>query len=826
MPSQTTASHRRPPQPPAGRATRGPLHMIGNAHIDAVWLWPWQEGYQEVRATFRAALDRIAEYPDFVFTCDSVGYLAWIQEHDPELFEALRDQVLAGRFEIAGGWWVEPDCNIPNGESLVRQALYAQRFLSVHFGAMASVGCNVDPFGQTATMPQLLAKSGMDSYVFMRPQPHEKELPGPTFWWYAADGSRVLAYRIPHEYCGPQGHLGVHVGKALAQLPHTTAPLACFYGVGNHGGGPTRANLDSIHEMDRSDQYPQMHPSTLRAFFDAAAGHSAAVPEYSGEIQPHAVGCYSAHSGIKKWLRHAEQALEAAEKWSAVASVVAGVPAATRQIEDAWRQVLLNQFHDTAAGTALPDAYDDARDQIGEARSIAARVQNRAIQGISRQIRVPPEPGVVPLAVFNPHPWPVRATVEVEFGSWLGEGGIVALDETGAAARVQVNRSVTQTGGRRRLLVPVDLPALGYRLYRLAADRATASATAEEPTVLENEYLRARVDPDSGWLSSLVLKETGTELMSGSGHAVVLDDPTDTWGHGAVSYRNVVGSFAPTSVQRTEDGPVRQAVRVRSGYRSSTLTEEFLLAAGARHLEVRVRLDWHERLTMLKLRVPTGLEDVTATHAIAYGHVERANDGHETVSQQWIDVSGTARHQPAGLSLLNDAKYGCDVAGGDIGLTVVRSPAYAWHTPQPLPADGAYEAMDQGVQEFSYRLLPHPGDWRAAGTVRAAAELNQPPFALLESTHDGPLPQSASFAAVRGADNVTVGVVKHAEDGPDAFVVRGYETAGQPGRATIDLPFLGRSLTVDFAPHEIKTLLVPRDAARPAVPADLLERPT
>lgn len=152
--------------------------MIGNAHIDAVWLWPWQEGYQEVRATFTAALDRIAEYPDFVFTCDSVAYLAWIEEHAPDLFDRLREQVRAGRFEIVGGWWVEPDCNIPSGESFARHALYSQRYLVDRFGRPASIGCNVDPFGQNANIPQFLARAGMDSYVFMRPQPQEKELPG------------------------------------------------------------------------------------------------------------------------------------------------------------------------------------------------------------------------------------------------------------------------------------------------------------------------------------------------------------------------------------------------------------------------------------------------------------------------------------------------------------------------------------------------------------------------------------------------------------------------------------------------------------------------
>src|SRR3569833_337548 len=577
-----------PPAPPAGRATRGPLHMIGNAHIDAVWLWPWQEGFQEARATFRAALDRIAEYPDFVFTCDSVGYLAWIEEHAPGLFAELREQVRAGRFESVGGWWGEPDVNIPGGEGFVRHALYSQRFLADRFGTMASVGCNVDPFGQNAVLPQLLLQSGMDSYVFMRPQPHEAELPGPTFWWRAADGSQVLTYRIPHEYCSPAWHLGTHVGKALDQLPHTTEPLMCFYGVGNHGGGPTRANIDRIVELNGSDQFPRMVFSTTGAFFDAAAEGD--LPEYTGEIQPHGVGCYSAHSGIKQLIRTTEHALAAAEKRAAVAGEVAALPPTTGEIETARRQVLLNHFHDTAAGTALPSAYDDARDQLGEARSIAARLQNRAIQSISRQIAVAPEEGMAPLADFNPHPWPVTTTVEVECGAQLGRGAIVAVDDADRRVPVQVARSSTVTGGRRVLVVPVELPPLGYRLYRLYADPA-AAPQAGGGHVLENEHLRAESDPATGWLSGLLHKASGVDLIDGAAaraaHAAVLDDRTDTWGHGVVSYRDVIGRFEPVAVRVTESGPVRHVVRVDSTYGSSTMREDYVLAAGARHLEVR-----------------------------------------------------------------------------------------------------------------------------------------------------------------------------------------------------------------------------------------------
>ena len=202
--------------------------MVGNAHIDPVWLWQWQEGYAEVRATFTSALDRMDEYPDFVFTMNQVVFLRWIAEHDPELFGRIGERIAEGRWELVGGMWVEPDCNLPSGESLVRHTLYAQRYLQTEFGRIATVGLNADPFGHNATLPQILAKSGMDSYLFLRPQAHELALPAGAFWWQSPDGSRVLATRIPNEYCAPPFDVVGQVSKSLAQLPPTRLPAAVF----------------------------------------------------------------------------------------------------------------------------------------------------------------------------------------------------------------------------------------------------------------------------------------------------------------------------------------------------------------------------------------------------------------------------------------------------------------------------------------------------------------------------------------------------------------------------------------------------------------------
>jgi alpha-mannosidase len=654
----------------------------------------------------------------------------------------------------------------------------------------------------------------MDSYVFLRPGPHEQVLPGPIFWWESPDGSRVLAYRIPHEYCAPGGDIGNHVDKALAQLPPDPRELMVFYGVGNHGGGPTKANLESIARLDASGGLPRLRLSSPRAFFDSVAREE--WPTHAGELQHHGVGCYSSHSGIKRWNRRAENLLLRAEKWSAVAASLGGPAYPLGHLTEAWKLLLFNQFHDTIAGTSIAPAYDDARDQLGHASSIAALTFNRAIQSISRRIEIPHAEGTSPVVVFNPHGWPVRADVELEFAGF-SSGEAQLADEAGNSVPVQrTTPSTTMGGPRGRLVFPAELPPLGYRLYHLSAGEPPPEPAAAGDTTLENDHLLLEIDRRTGRIARLVCKATGHDLADRKAkHAVVIDDRSDTWGHRIRSYDDEIGEFKATSVRLVEQGPVRSVLRVESRYGSSALVELYLLGADARHVDVRVTLDWNEQLKLLKLRYGTTVDGERATFEIPYGHVERDAGGDEEPAQAWVDVSAGDR----GLAVLNDAKYGHDVRGGSIGVTAVRSPVWAWHEPKELDPDATYEYMDQGRQDFALRLVPHAGDWRAAGVVRLAAELNQPPYALLESYHDGDLPPLASHASA-DADNVAISVVKGGEDADGSLVVRAYETAGRSAHARLEV--LGRIWEADFGPAEIKTFRLPA-SGEAAAEVNLLE---
>jgi len=823
------------------------LHMIGNAHLDPVWLWPWQEGYQEARATFASALDRMDEYPDFVFTCDQIVLLSWVEEQDPDLFARIQERVAEGRWVNVGGWWVEPDCNTPMGESFARQGLYGQRYLQSKFGRIATVGMNVDPFGHSASLPQILRSQRMDSYCFLRPGPHEGDLDETLFHWESPDGSRVLAYRIPFEYCSPPGDVSGQTEKSLAQLDRSLGEMMVFYGVGNHGGGPTKANIESIHRYDRMGSFGRMTMSSPRAYFDEmlarGEGFLDSLAVRRDDLQHHAPGCYSSHSGIKAWQRRAQWAVLSAERWSVIDTALTGADYPREDLERAWKQILFNQFHDILPGSAIEPSYDDARDQLGEAVAISKRLITRAHNRIARRIDIPMDASTQPVVVFNPHPWPVSVDVDMQYGAQ--RNGVRVVDHQGTPALSQETQSTATTGDLSRGAVTfrADVPALGYALYRMLPGPSlpidTGLSVAEDGTVVENAHVRVEIDPATGDVVSLVDKASGVDPLrgtSGQPRTAVCDDPTDTWGHRVISYAWAGDAMTLDRIVVRETGPLRSRVRVERSWGSSSLVEEYLLAHDARAVRVDVTIDWREKAHLLKLRFPVGLADPASTYEIPYGTIERPVDGAEEPAQSWVDLTGTVDGRPAGLTVICTTKHGWDVSPSgsagletpSIGITAVRSPVYSWHDPRLLDPEGVYSFQDQGVQRFSLELVPHAGDWREAQPTRRAAVLGSPVRAQLESFHEGDLPPRDSFAD-DGAGAVMVTAVKGSEDtpaiAPADLIVRAVETRGAHAEARIEVPLLGRVVEGDFRPHQVRTFRVPMDPGADIVEVDLLEWP-
>ena len=811
------------------------VHMVGNAHIDPVWLWPLAEGRAEVQSTYRTAMSLLEEFEGYVFTSGGAVTYEWVRQDDPALFASIQQAVEQERWVLVNGWWLQPDCNIPHGESFARQALYGQRYLEKHFGQRACVGYNVDTFGHAGTLPQILKLSGLDYYVFVRPGPHEKTLPEGPFWWQALGGTRVLACRPPLHY-GSSGEADVveRAAQAAAQALPDLPEVMCFYGVGNHGGGPTQRNVrDLVASMGQDDEVRPIF-SSPDAFFQRMAALKRDWPVVQDELQHHARGCYSALSRVKRENRWCEHALMQAERWDALASVLREAPAAREALRQAWQGVLFNQFHDILAGTSLRSAYEDTWRLYDRAQQTAREVQEQALQSLEARLTVPAREEQRPVLVWNPSPWTRQglAHIVLPLGGWRHDrtgarypAQPIVRDAEGLVLPSQLAGVVFDYNTYLvHLDVLLEVPAMGARLVYVKlpdAEPPAESPVAPAAASIENEYLRLEVDPDTGWLTSIRDLTTGRQLLAEPGGVpLVIDDPSDTWSHDVEAFREVIGRFRATGPARLlHDGPVKRTLRVESAWGQSTIIQDITLIAGQRTIEVALTIDWHEQLKMLKLAYPLALENARVTADAPYGHTTRPVDGQEHPCQAWVDVSGDSQDGPWGMCLLNDSKYGYDALGGELRLSLLRSPIYAFHRPREIRPGVEYQYIDQGKQTVRLRLAFHDGDWRAVQPDRLANALQQPLIARPVAPQAGDM-APCSLLAVEPA-NIVLTTVKRSE-GDERLLVRGFEAAGQPTDMVLSSGLFERRWSCHIAPYELFTLALPLKSGEP-IRLNLLE---
>jgi alpha-mannosidase len=802
------------PAPWPAAASQYKLYLVGNAHIDIPWLWPWPESMSVGLSTFRSALDRMNEFPDFKFTASSAQLYEWAAAADPGLIAEIRKRVNEGRWDPVGGWWIEPDVNIPSGESLIRQGLYGQTEFQKLLGRRAVVGFNPDSFGHPGTLPQILKAQGLTAYVFMRPGSKEKDLPADVFWWQGADGTRILTYRVSYGYGLRADTLNERLHDFVTKLQEPTKDLMVLYGTGDHGGGPAKDAIHLLLDTEKQAGAPKLLFSTPDEYFRDIA-KTKNLPVVDDDLQHHSVGCYTAMSQIKKDNRSTEAALVTAEKMSSLATLIAGFPYPKSDFDAAWKKVLLMQFHDTMAGTAIPEHYAVAHDAYGFAREVANQAMYRAAERIAWQIPTT-DPDSDYLVVFNPHAWAANLKVQYDLGWGFHHEGILAANiplEDGQGNRIphQWTQAQSVAGERQGMVFVAPVPAFGYRQFRL---RKKVSAPPIASTVhasergLENEHLRVTFGTD-GTISMFDKDADGQVFRGGAGgqRAVVIDDPSDTWSHDVRSYTKEIGAFGNASFVVMENGPVRATVRVQTTYGASSMRTDWTLYAGAKNVEAKVELDWHEHQKILKFSYPIDVQNPVPTYEIAYGFKARKANGDEDPGQRWLDVSGDRAGKTYGLAVLNDAKYGYSVQDNDLRVSIVRGAVYALHQPRKVEPNTEYQWQDQGIQTFRMILVPHSGDWRDAGIVHMAEELVDPVPVIYQGIHRGARTPSGSFLSV-DVPNVVIEVVKQAEEGND-LIVRCYETSGRETKASLEIGMLHRRWTGEFHPLEIKTLRIP-----------------
>ena len=785
-------------------STPAAMHCFGHSHIDVAWLWPLRETESKCARTFGTQLALMAEYPEFRFLQSQTHLYDMVRRRDPRLYARIRDAVRRGQWIADGGMWVEPDTNLAGGESLIRQFLHGKRFFREQFGVESELMWLPDVFGYSAALPQIMAGCGIRHFSTQKifwtynggdPFPHN------LFWWEGLDGTRVLAC-IHNDYNSEVSPRHVIERWNERVQKDTTHPVRLMpFGWGDGGGGPTREHLEYLRRLRDLEGCPRCRIAAPADYFRSV--DTRALPVYVGELyfQAHR-GTYTTQSRTKQGNRRCELALREAELWGAAARALAGFRWPRREAEGWWRQVLLNQFHDILPGSSIARVYEQAEQGFAEILAAAGACADAARGSLAKR-------DATSLTVFNSLSWPREARVE------LPRGAKAAFAADGAPLPCQ------RSGGRTWALVPA-VPSCGWMTIRTAAAAgARAAATAPAPAAaiaaddtLENEFLRVRVNR-AGEIVSVRDRETGGEWTAGPCNRFRLykDVPSsfDAWDIDSM-YRQQPVPIAPGArIERGAAGPLVASLVVTRAIGRSTLRQEIALPAGRRRIEFRTTIDWRERHKLLKVEFPVSVRAEDALHEVQFGHVRRPTHASrpydaqrfEVCQHKWTALAEEAR----GAALLNDGKYGINVEGSSMNLTLLRS---------SLAPD---MRADLGRHAFAYALYCWNGPFAESGVVREGYELNIPATTAPGDGGEG------SLLAV-DAPNVVVETVKPAEDGSGDVVVRLYESArtatacrvraNWPAARVVEtdlletrqrpLPARGGAVALRFRPFEIKTL--------------------
>ena len=800
------------------------IYLIGNAHLDPVWQWVWQEGFAEVKATFRSALDRMKEFPDYKFTSACSSYYMWIEKSDKEMFEEIKMRVKEGRWCIVGGQFIQPDCNLPSGESFARHSLISQRYFKEKFGVYAKTGYNVDSFGHNGNMPLILKNSKMDNYVFMRPGKHEKELPQSYFKWRSKDGSEVYTFRILDAYGSGLAEIYMPFLDNLKELPKSDEPsdLMGFYGIGNHGGGPTIELLKWM-EDNLGEEFIY---STPDEFFEKAKHNE--LPVIEDDLQFHAKGCYSAISKIKADNRRCETEVLAAEKYSVLSKELMGTPYPKSELTRAWHNIMFNQFHDILGGCSLKDAYTDAAYSHGESMAIAQRETNFALQQISWNIDTtiaarPDKSGKIvskkwqewnnigrTLVVFNPNDHAVNAVIPTrEFAQLItdSEGNTIPLQRRRDFRNAEHDDNVEK--GTHLTVFRDELPPFGYKTYHCWNDSGWVQPQSKfdvSENSIENEVLKLTLDSKTGEIASIYYKSLGRELLEGGTDTVLIDESEwDTWAHNATAFKKVVETAEKGSVRILENGPVCATLRSEQCIGGSKIFRDYTILPNDSRVYVKTVIDFHEEHKMLKFCTKVNVENPKSVCEIPFGYIERKTNGDEQPCEGWISLYD----EKGGIAIANDSKYSYDAEGNVLSLTVLRSPLYCNHVGgislnENLDYCGQF--TDQGIHEFEYVIFPFKN---YSDCKKKTDELNMKPVLIQETFHKGRLCKDYQGIEIN-TENITVTAIKNSEDDL-GIVVRFQETAGKDTEFSVRL--FDNKFNLKIGHNALKTVMITNDGS-------------
>ena len=787
------------------------VSAIGHAHIDVEWLWPLRETVRKVGRTFSSQLLLMERYPDYKFGASQAQLYALCKEHYPSLYARVAKAVAAGRWEVQGGMWVEADCNIPSGESLVRQFMHGMRFFRDEFGVTPRNLWLPDVFGYSGNLPQIMRRCGIEFFLTQKLSWNRyNKFPHNSFVWEGIDGSRVVSHFPPEDTYNatlrPEELVRHERNNREAGIVDVAISL---FGIGDGGGGPKEEYVERGIRCAALNGCPPVRFRFAQEAMDEIAACEPDLDVWRGELyfEMHR-GTYTTQAAQKLANRRAEEALRLAEMLCAAAGRGQSVRAQTASL---WKSVLLCQFHDIIPGSSIHRVYEESGELV---RSVATRARALAADAAAAMLRRDDDC----LTLFNPASTPFRGAVVLPEGWSAAQSGGAALPCQG------------EDGGTGRTLALATVPPQSFATLRradgaaegAAAEGAASSATG--PVVLENDRVRYEIDASTLRVTRAFDKECRREFIAPSrpGNALALydDHPTvyDAWDIEEYA-RAMPVQTAPSGVSAVEtfSGPVRSGFTARFAMGASAFSQRISLESGSKRLDFETWTDdWRESHALLRVEFPLEVFADEAHFEIQYGTVARPTHDNtkwqyaqfESCGHRYADVSDP----DFGVALLNDSKYGYRAKDGALSLSLLRAPK----EPDPL--------ADMGPQRFRYAILPHASDLAHTDDVCAAAAALNAGVEAFPGLDAGPAPRPALPVRVSG-DGVELSVLKAAEEG-DGMVVRLVERRGRRSSAVLSaalpaqaVPCLATELAdvgpavalpaaLDFGPFEIKTFRI------------------
>lgn len=753
---------------------------VGHSHIDMAWLWRLEATREKASRTFSTVLNLMRQYPEYRFLHSSPQLYKFLKTDYPEIYEQIRQKIASGEWEITGGMWVEPDTNVPNGESLVRQILFGKRFMKEEFGVVPNLVWLPDVFGYSWALPQLIKKSGMKYFMTTKISWNQyNRFPYDTFRWRGIDGTEVLTHFITtpedgswhYTYNGPFQPEDVDgIWKNYRQKDINDELLLAF-GWGDGGGGPTKEMLEAARAMKNIPGLPKVKIDKAEPYFERLEKRLEGqnVDVWDGELYlEYHRGTYTSQAFIKRANRKAEVLYHNAEWLNTISDLLTGQQQyPVQELNKGWEMILLNQFHDILPGSSIRQVYEDCKKDYEVINGIGQYAANQAQQAILKQIHAESD-GIV---VFNPISWERDELVKVPFSEKIGEK-TVFIDENGGLIPAQC---IEEAEEKYCLIEAPNLPSLGYKTIR-TENGANNTSSSHQPMVisknlLENNYYKIELN-QNGQIVSLYDKVNNRQVLDDGHRANIFqvfeDKPMnfDAWDIDIYYQQKMKEITDLVEVEVEEEGPLRGTLRLVWRFSDSVIIQRIRIYRTSPRIDFDTEVDWKEKQVLLKVAFPVNVRSTKATYDIQFGNIERPTHWNtqwdfakfESVGHKWVDLS----EGNYGVALLNDCKYGHDIKDNVIRLTLIKS---------SVRPD---ETADRCKHVFTYSLLPHKGTWREANVVQQSYGLNYPAIVgEVTSNPEGKMPSNYEFAKLN-ADHAIIETVKKAEDG-EAWVVRLYE---------------------------------------------------